>query len=191
MNKAWFLSEIKMKMEQFPDFELQETLDYYNEIIDDKIESGMSEEEAIFSLGKVDEILKEMIYEMPITSILNSRIKPKPELNKIQMFFIGLVMLIGALPVFIVLFSLYLSIWAVIGALYFTNFVMLLSSLLCIMSFVFHLFMRNWSQSMLSVGLFFLTAGLSILMFYGMNFVSVYLVDISKKYMRWIKSKLA
>ena len=176
---------------QFPDFELQETLDYYNEIIDDKIESGMSEEEAIFSLGKVDEILKEMIYEMPITSILNSRIKPKPELNKIQMFFISLVMLIGALPVFIVLFSLYLSIWAVIGSLYFTNFVMLLSSLLCIMSFVFHLFMRNWSQSMLSVGLFFLTAGLSILMFYGMNFVSVYLVDISKKYMRWIKSKLA
>lgn len=191
MNRAWFLSEIKNKMEQFPDFELQETLDYYNEIINDKIEGGMSEEEAIISLGNVDEIIKEMIYEMPLTSILNSKMKPKREFNIIQKFFIGLALLIGPLPFFIVLFFVYLSIWAVIGSLYLMDFLMLLASLLSILGFGFHIFTGNWIQSVLSLGFFFILTGLSILTFYGVNFVSVYLVEISKKYVRWIKSKLA
>jgi uncharacterized membrane protein len=60
MNKQEFLKEIKSKLNHFQSSELDEITNYYNEIIEDKMEAGLNEEEAINSLGSIETIVNEI-----------------------------------------------------------------------------------------------------------------------------------
>jgi len=51
MNKEGFLKRIKGDLRKFNQLEVEKALDYYEELINDKVDSGLSEEEAINSLG--------------------------------------------------------------------------------------------------------------------------------------------
>ena len=51
MNKETFLSELSEKLSSLSETDRNEYLDYYAELIDDKLEAGMSEEEALEPLG--------------------------------------------------------------------------------------------------------------------------------------------
>lgn len=47
MNRDIFLHQLRIRLAQLPEDEVQKRLDYYAEIIDDMIEDGISEEEAV------------------------------------------------------------------------------------------------------------------------------------------------
>ena len=52
MKKSEFLSELKKYLYGLPEEEIKESLDYYAEIIDDRIEDGADEETAVDGVGK-------------------------------------------------------------------------------------------------------------------------------------------
>ena len=57
MNKKEFISELETRIKKYPDY--QEILDYYNEVIQDKIDMNyLTEQEAVASLGSLDEICR-------------------------------------------------------------------------------------------------------------------------------------
>ena len=57
MNKREFISELESRIKKYPDY--QEILDYYNEVIQDKIDMNyLTEQEAVASLGSLDEICR-------------------------------------------------------------------------------------------------------------------------------------
>ena len=56
MKKSTFLNELSSRINKYPDH--NEIIQYYNELIQDKIDEGMLEDEAVASLGSVDEICK-------------------------------------------------------------------------------------------------------------------------------------
>mgnify|MGYP003451557927 CR=1 FL=1 len=56
MNKIEFSESLKQKLSNLPKDELEERVNFYLEIIEDKIEEGIKEEEAIAQLGSVEEI---------------------------------------------------------------------------------------------------------------------------------------
>lgn len=62
MGKEKFIDELKNKLNYLSQEEREKVVTYYNEIIDDKIEDGMTEGDAVLSLGSMDEI-EEMIRE--------------------------------------------------------------------------------------------------------------------------------
>lgn len=59
MTKSEFILSLSEALALIPRSERVRVLEYYEEMIDDRIESGMSEEEAVAALGSIDEILKE------------------------------------------------------------------------------------------------------------------------------------
>lgn len=65
MNKEMFLSELENKMRGCDDIDIKAALDYYLEMIEDRMEDGMSEEEAVASIGNVDEMLMEVKKFLP------------------------------------------------------------------------------------------------------------------------------
>lgn len=65
MNKEVFLSELETKMRGLDEIDVKGALDYYREMIEDRMEDGMSEEEAVASLGSVDEMLFEVKKFLP------------------------------------------------------------------------------------------------------------------------------
>lgn len=60
MNKKDFLKKIENNLKSFEKSEINEIINYYEEIIADKMENGFTEEEAVDSLGDVDSITNEI-----------------------------------------------------------------------------------------------------------------------------------
>ena len=61
MTKKEFLSGLKKKLVKLNRADLKERLGFYSEIIDDKIEEGLSEEEAVSDVGSIDEIAEQIL----------------------------------------------------------------------------------------------------------------------------------
>ena len=56
MDKTTFLSKLEKRLKSLPEEDMQKTLEYYREMIDDRVEDGLSEEEAIADIGPIEEI---------------------------------------------------------------------------------------------------------------------------------------
>ena len=81
MDKQEFLSKLRAKLFGLPQKELEERLSFYSEMIDDRIEEGLSEETAVKELGAVYEVAGQIIAEIPLSKLVKERIKPKRALN--------------------------------------------------------------------------------------------------------------
>lgn len=66
MNKAEFLKSLEEKMKGYDEIDITGVIDYYSEMIDDRIENGMTEEEAIEKLGNVESMLLEIRKFLPV-----------------------------------------------------------------------------------------------------------------------------
>ena len=117
MNKQEFLAKLQTNLSGLPEKEVQDSLGFYSEMIDDRMEEGLSEEDAVRDIGSAEEIARQIIAETPLITIVKDKIKPK---RKIQAWEIVLLIL-GApiwlsllIAAFAVILSLYISFWALI-----------------------------------------------------------------------------
>ncbi len=123
MNKAEFLAGLKTGLAGLPQDEVEERLAFYGEMIDDRMEEGLAEEEAVAGVGPVDRVVAQIVSEIPLTKLVRERIKPKRTLRawEIVLIVLGfpvwfpLLIAAGAviLSLYVVLWSLILSLWAV------------------------------------------------------------------------------
>ena len=58
MNKKEFLRVLSRSLRGMPRAERAQSLEYYGEMIQDRMEEGLSEEEAVARLGSADEIAR-------------------------------------------------------------------------------------------------------------------------------------
>ena len=78
MNKQEFLSRLKNGLSALSEKELEERLTFYGEMIDDRIEEGLTEEDAVAAVGSVDEIIAQILSEIsPEKSSNDKPIKQK------------------------------------------------------------------------------------------------------------------
>ena len=77
MNKQEFLVELEKRLQALPKEEIQERLQFYSEAIDDRVEEGETEEQAIEEIGTLDEIVWEIVKQTPLVSLVKEKVKPK------------------------------------------------------------------------------------------------------------------
>ena len=65
MNKKEFLRELSFRLIFMKKDDKQAILDYYSEMIDDYVEDGYTEEEAVLKLGSIKSIIKNIIPGYP------------------------------------------------------------------------------------------------------------------------------
>lgn len=82
MNKREFSDALRRELNGYPTEEVERSVSFYEEMIDDRVENGMTEEAAVASLGSVEEIAKKIREEMPITAIVRSRVQNTYEKQK-------------------------------------------------------------------------------------------------------------
>ena len=63
MSKREFLLKLRKRLYGLTKDEIRERLDFYEEIIDDRIEEGLSEEEAVLAVGPIDAIAEQILSE--------------------------------------------------------------------------------------------------------------------------------
>lgn len=127
MTKQEFSTELREKLSGLTQTQIDEWVSFYGEIIDDRIEEGVSEEEAISAMGTLDEIVTRILEEVPLSKLVKEKIKPKRRLRawEIVLLTLGspiwLSLLIAAFAVAVALYasvcSIIVSLWAVFGSL--------------------------------------------------------------------------
>ena len=81
MTKTEFLEQLKNSLTGLSEEDIKKSVDYYEEMIDDRMEDGIAEEEAVGGLGTVEEIRDRILQEVPITKIVKEKMKPKRSLR--------------------------------------------------------------------------------------------------------------
>ena len=61
MNKQEFLTELEKGLAKLSPEEIQEHLYFYSEMIDDRMEDNIPEEEAILLIGDVNDIINQIL----------------------------------------------------------------------------------------------------------------------------------
>ena len=67
MTKQEFLNKLGKGLSCLPQEDIEERLTFYSEMIDDRMEEGFSEEDAVLEIGDIDEIISQTIADIPIT----------------------------------------------------------------------------------------------------------------------------
>ena len=121
MNKEEFLARLGEALSGLPREDAEERLAFYGEMIDDRVECGLSEEDAVAEIGPVDEIVSHIVAEIPLPRLVREKVRPDRRLRawEVVLLILGspvwLPLLIAA---FAVVLSVYIVIWAVIVSLW-------------------------------------------------------------------------
>ncbi len=126
MNKKEFLQALQQALADFVPAERHVTADYYAEMIDERIEAGMAEEEAVADIGTPGQIAAEIRQNAAPSALLPP--KQKPRIGLITLLILGspiwfsLLLALGCvtLAVYILLWSVILVLWAIVPAMLFT-----------------------------------------------------------------------
>ena len=190
MSKQEFLARLRKGLSGLPQEDIEERLGFYSEMIEDQMEEGISEEEAVSAVGAVDEIIAQVVAETPIAKIAKERIKSKrrPSAGQIVLLALGSPLWLSlVIAAFAVIFSLYISLWAII-----ISFWAVFSSLIgcgfggVIAGIIFAGSGNVLSGiAMLAAGM--ICAGLSVFMFYGCKAATKGCLILTKKLAAWIR----
>jgi len=170
--KNEFLEKLRNALFGLPNDDIEERIAFYNEMIDDKIEEGLSESQAVSEMGSIERIVEQTITEISFTKIAKERIMPKRRLKVWEIILLVLgspIWLSLGIALFAVILSLYIVLWSVIISLW-AVFASLIS---CSIGGIFAgiVFISNNNIlpgiAMLSAGI--AIAGLAIFMYYGCN----------------------
>ena len=121
MNKQEFLAQLRDGLSGLPQEDMEERLMFYSELLDDQMEEGLTEEQAVAAAGPVEEIVRQTISDTPLTKIVKERIRPKRRLCAAEIALLALgspLWLPLGLAVISVFFALYVVLWSVIISLW-------------------------------------------------------------------------
>lgn len=193
MNKNSFISALRQSLSGLPLEDIEKSIAYYIEIIDDRIEDGLSEEEAVEALGSVEECASEIIAEIPLSKLVKGSLKNKCSLKvwEIILLIIGAPLWIPlVLSAICIIFSVYISIWSVVVVFYAVSVSFAATGLCGILSFLIPNLSGNIAQILVFSGCGLILLGLSIFMFMLCNLGTKYLCKLIHKTVSGIKSAL-
>ena len=178
MTRLKFLLSLRDRLPDLPPEDVEERLGFYSEMIEDRMEEGLSEEEAVAAVGSVDEIAAQIISE---TSLSPKKAKRQLKVWEIVLLALGspiwLSLLVAAFAVIVSIFAavwaVIICLWAVFASLVACAFAGVVSGI--ILTFVSHAFA---GVAMIAAGL--ICAGPSIFLFYGCKVATVGTVWLAK-----------
>ena len=188
MNKTEFVNQLSAGLIGLSQEDIKKSVDFYTEMIDDRIEDGMPEEEAVAALGSVDEIRSKILEEIPITRIVREKITPKRSFKgwEIVLLILGApVWLPILLSLIVVCLVLYLCFWVIILSLYAVDLSVFVSGIAGIVGGI----IQPGGPSVVTffIGCGIALIGLGVLLFFGFNQVTKGLLFLSKKMALGIK----
>ena len=115
MNKTEFLDALRHALGKLPSYEVEQSIAFYAEMIDDRIEDGMSEQEAVAALGSVHAIAAQIVAETPpIPKAIAKANTGSRTLNIVLLAILSPIWVTLALAFACMVLAIYLAIWSVV-----------------------------------------------------------------------------
>ena len=190
MTKLNFLLSLHKKLSDLPQNEVEERLNFYSEMIEDRIEEGLCEEDAVSAVGTVDEIAAQITADIALNKTLSEETKTKQHRNAWVIVLLSLgspIWLSLLLAAFAVIVSLFVTVWSVTISLW----AVFASIALCSLSgVVLGIGFTIGGKGLPGVGLIaasIICAGLTIFLFYGCKNTTKGAVFLTKKLVKSIQ----
>lgn len=193
MRKQEFLCTLKKRLSGLPVREVEECLNFYSESIDDRMEEGQPEEQAVADVGSVEEIAARMIADLPLIRIATERVKPKRRLRvwEVVLLMLGSPVWLPLLAVgFVTGLVLYLVPWILIVSVW-AVFVSLAACAVCgVAAGVYFILHGDGLAGFATAGAGIACAGLAVFLFFGSLAATRGIVWLTKKMLFGIKKRV-
>ena len=73
MNKKDFLDEVRTRLAGLSESDIQNALDFYVEAIDDHIEDGLTEDQAVSAVGTPEEVAEKILMDTPLPTLIKTQ----------------------------------------------------------------------------------------------------------------------
>ncbi len=185
MNKAEYLKAVEEKLVGVSKADKERFLDYCRELIEDGMEEGMTEDEAIQTLGSPEQMAGQLLLDTKL---------PEQEKTKRKYKAWEIVLLILGSPIWVslllsllsVLLSFYIVLWTAVLVLY----VCVLSFAVClpagVLSGIFLLCVGEAAQGSLTIGAGLICGALGMALFPGCNALAAGCLRFTKRLILWM-----
>lgn len=181
MTKQDFIKELKSRLKGISDKDLNGRISFYSEMIDDLTENGKTEEEAVSELGSIDEIVKQVISETPLLSVVKEKIRPKKAMSTA-----GIILIVLGFPVWFPLlitvlalaFTFYVLIWVGVIVAYSVEISFIGVAFAGVVGFFAYLF--GGELNLISIGAGLIGLGLSVPFYYACVYITKGTLKLSK-----------
>lgn len=190
MRKEEFLARLRQGLSGLPEKDAEEHVSFYREMIEDRIEDGLTEEEAVLGVGSVEEIVTRIIKDAPKPDRETEQKQPRRRLRTWEIILLilgspiwlslGIAAAAVALSVYVTLWSLVVSLWAVFASMVGCALGGIAAGTAVCVGNAFA------GTALVAAGI--LCAGLSIFLFFGCNAATKGMAALTKKSAAWIKN---
>lgn len=187
MDKETFLARLREGLSGLPRSDAAECLAFYGELIDDRMEDGLSEAEAVTGIGPVEEIVAQTVAEIPISRLVKEKVaaKRKRKAWEIVPLALGAPVLMAAAAVAL---SVYAALWAVAVSLWAADAALLGVALAAVVLGSVQFAQGRASSGLALLGAGLALAGLAILLFFGCKAAARGMLILTQKTARWVKT---
>lgn len=191
MSKQEFLAALRKGLSGLPQDDIEGRLIFYGEMLDDRIEEGLSEDEAVSAIGDVGEIVRQTVADIPLAKIAKERIRPKRHLKAWEIALLALgspIWLSLGVAAIAVIFALYVALWAVIVALWAVFGAFAVCAIVGVPACVIFAVHGSGASGLAILSAGIVCTGLSIFMFFGCKEATRGILMLTKKITIWIKN---
>ena len=193
MNKKEFLDDVRGRLAGLPEADIDKALEFYEESIQDRIDDGLSEEQAVAGVGTPEEIAQQILMDTPLSKIVKANIKTS-ERKSVRVWEIILIVLGFPIwfSVLMALFAIALAIAIVFLALIIVFFAIVLAfgvaGIAGIFASIMSLAGGNGMSALTTLGVSLILIGLALLLFIPAKAVTLWLIELMGRFVKWIKS---
>ena len=188
MTKQQFLSELRSKLQGLPPADIDERVSFYEEMIDDRIDEGETEESAVAEIGNVDDVVMEIAKDTPLVKIVKEKIKPKRRIKawEVVLLILGFPIWFPLLVVLTVLiFVFWILVWVLVIVTYAVEIALSASSVASAVAFV--AYFANGQMNYPALGACIMCAGAAILFVFACVGATKGSIALTKRILTGIK----
>lgn len=184
MSKQEFLAALQDGLRGLPPEDIQRWVEFYGEMVEDRMEDGMTEAEAVAALGSVHQIIAQILAQTPLPRLVQEKVKPKRPIRAWE-----IVLLVAGSPIWVplafaavlVFLACYVVLWACIVTLYAVDLSLAVGGVACLAGSLLLAPSGNLPARVFLIGAGLACVGLAILLFFTFNQVSAWILRLSKK----------
>lgn len=193
MTKYEFLDALRELLRGMPPKEREESIDYYREMIEDRMEDGADEQAAVAAIGTPEQAAEQILKDTPMVKLVKQRVKPKRRLEawEIVLLIVGAPLWVPLLAsAIVVVLALYVVLWSLVVSVYAVMAACFACTVAGIVNFFIFCFAGRIGAALVILGAGILLAGIGLLLLLGANACAKGLVLLIKKMMLGIKKLL-
>ena len=195
MRKSEFLYELRRALSGLPQSDVEERVYFYSEMIDDRIEEGLSEEEVVAGIGSPHDVAEQI--KADLFAPEGKENKKEKKKSKWHWGPLEIVLVILAAPLILsvgsgilgTMISVYASVWATIISLWACVVALWGVALAGIVAGFGMMLTGNSIPGLAVIALAIFSAGFSIFMFFAAHLAGKWTVILTKKFFVWLIGK--